>query len=308
MPKQNLMDIRLSQIQLLVTVYKMRSFTAAAKTLYVTQSTVSKAIASLEHSLGFELFNRTSAGLVPTHACDQLVGTWSDAISVIETTARRAEEMASGAGETIRLGISDGEMLNQAYRDIADAFMLQCSETFLLEELTPGALVQKLASKELDAVVTVDYEVQSLERLGMSWLNIADGYLQVSMNEENPLALRDSLDISDLRGQRIVTIDEQINGAYMDYLRKLCEEGGFEPSFGVCVPNIRSAMATISRMRDSILITNDFVSSGNERRIKNRRLGNRHSRMIIAWDDLHCTDVIRQFAYALASVYREIKG
>ena len=57
----------------LLTVYRLRSFAAAAVELSLTASAVSKQIRSLESDLGRPLFIRSGSRLIPTRACEAIV-------------------------------------------------------------------------------------------------------------------------------------------------------------------------------------------------------------------------------------------
>ena len=59
----------LKQLQYLVTCAQAGSFSDAAKTLYSTQSSVSKVIKALEDNLGMQLFERLPRGIRLTGPC-----------------------------------------------------------------------------------------------------------------------------------------------------------------------------------------------------------------------------------------------
>src|SRR5215475_6621387 len=58
--------LKLSDLHLFMTVVEMRSMGKAAERLAVSQPSVSKAIADLEHTIGVRLLDRTVTGVVPT--------------------------------------------------------------------------------------------------------------------------------------------------------------------------------------------------------------------------------------------------
>src|SRR5262249_36222081 len=58
--------LKLSDLHLFMTVVEMRSMGKAAERLAVSQPSVSKAIADLEHTMGVRLLDRTVTGVVPT--------------------------------------------------------------------------------------------------------------------------------------------------------------------------------------------------------------------------------------------------
>src|SRR5437016_6920303 len=58
--------LKLRDLHILLTVAKSGSMGKAAADLAISQPSVSKAVADVEHSLGLRLFDRTSQGIEPT--------------------------------------------------------------------------------------------------------------------------------------------------------------------------------------------------------------------------------------------------
>ncbi|MBR4863102.1 MAG: LysR family transcriptional regulator [Oscillospiraceae bacterium] len=56
----------IQQLQYLIEVYRAGSVLRAAKSLFLSQSTVSTAVTSLEDELGYPIFNRSKTGMIPT--------------------------------------------------------------------------------------------------------------------------------------------------------------------------------------------------------------------------------------------------
>ena len=63
----------IQQLQYLIEVYRAGSVLRAAKSLYLSQSTVSTAVTSLEDELGYPIFNRSKTGMVPTQRGLQVI-------------------------------------------------------------------------------------------------------------------------------------------------------------------------------------------------------------------------------------------
>jgi LysR family transcriptional regulator, cyn operon transcriptional activator len=99
--------MELNHLRYFFEVAKSGSFTEAARRLHVSQSALSKAVATLEESEGVKLFERTKRGVSLTSLgsavyakSEQLFQTFSD----IENTCRGTKEVCEGP---LRFGASD---------------------------------------------------------------------------------------------------------------------------------------------------------------------------------------------------------
>jgi len=103
------MASKLDQYRIFCEVAKCRSFSGAAKKLYMTQPAVSQAVMSLENELGVRLFTRTPAGVTLTNDGQLLFEHVNSAINLIhqgenkllESRDLKAGEMKVGVGDTI---------------------------------------------------------------------------------------------------------------------------------------------------------------------------------------------------------------
>jgi LysR family transcriptional regulator, low CO2-responsive transcriptional regulator len=77
--------------------------TAAADELFVTQPSVSAAIAALERELGSKLLERDGRGLRPTPAGEAFAPYASHVLGLLEEGERAAREAASGGASTLRI-------------------------------------------------------------------------------------------------------------------------------------------------------------------------------------------------------------
>lgn len=65
--------MELEKLRIFCTAAERGSFTGAAAELYISHSTVSRAVAELERELGAELFRRARRGVEPTAAGQALL-------------------------------------------------------------------------------------------------------------------------------------------------------------------------------------------------------------------------------------------
>ncbi|HEX5648881.1 MAG TPA: LysR family transcriptional regulator [Steroidobacteraceae bacterium] len=126
------------------------SLSGAARLLGITQPTVGRHISALETSLGFALFTRSQAGLLPTEAALSL-RTYAEAMSSTAAALQRAAaSQGAGVKGTVRVSASEvvgAELLPPILGEIRD------QHPELTIELVLTNRVQDLLRREADIAV-----------------------------------------------------------------------------------------------------------------------------------------------------------
>ncbi len=89
----------LHQLRVFVSVYKNKSFSKAAKEIFLTQPTISEHIKTLEEELKCNLFDRIGKKIIPTKEADILYNEAIDLINKFENlkdSIKKAQELPSG--------------------------------------------------------------------------------------------------------------------------------------------------------------------------------------------------------------------
>ncbi|MBY4675353.1 LysR substrate-binding domain-containing protein [Marinobacterium arenosum] len=87
--------LKFQQLSAFKAVYELGTMTAASKHIHVTQPAISRLIASLEHQLGFQLFQRIKGRLVPTDQGKAFYVEVAKAFSALETLEDSARDIRS---------------------------------------------------------------------------------------------------------------------------------------------------------------------------------------------------------------------
>lgn len=226
------------QIQCLIEVGKESSFTKAANNLYLTQSTVSRYIASLERELGHILFVRTGNRKVELTKAGQ---SYFDLFSRFmkeyhEVTAQiDHEQMRLRLGYDISWNISP--LLSEAARqyrriDPDTKFSFECWEL--------RALLQALNSGRLDAVLIMDnYPIWNgtLERERITTIRRGVIYSDLFLDHE-------ATNAEDFNGCDFFIVDDRHVQQLMQDLEQDLRGYGFTPRL-VEVANYGTVMACI---------------------------------------------------------------
>jgi LysR family transcriptional regulator, low CO2-responsive transcriptional regulator len=101
--KVSLIPITLHQLTSFLTVAREGSISGAAERLYVTQPSVSAAIASLAREVGADLTERSGRGIALTPAGEAFRTYVEDVLGLLEQGTRAAREVAERSRRTLRL-------------------------------------------------------------------------------------------------------------------------------------------------------------------------------------------------------------
>ena len=97
------MAVTLTQLAAFVCVVRRGSVTAAAEELYVTQPSVSAAVAALEREVGAKLLERDGRGLRPTPAGEAFAPYATHVLGLLDEGRRAAQEAVEGGRVTLRI-------------------------------------------------------------------------------------------------------------------------------------------------------------------------------------------------------------
>ena len=88
--------MQLEQLEIFVAVARCGSFTAAAKQLYISHSSTSRAVSALEDELGVRLFRRGNRVNGLTAAGETLLEEAEKLLDAAETAKKRVKAAADG--------------------------------------------------------------------------------------------------------------------------------------------------------------------------------------------------------------------
>jgi len=132
----------LNQLRTFVVLYELRSLTAAADRLHVTQPTVSYTLSRLRERFQDDLFRREGHVMVPTARATQLFGPLHEAIAQIDATVSEPDEFepAGYSGELVLGLTSIGEQ----------TFLPPIMMALAREEAVPHLQIERLDADQVE--------------------------------------------------------------------------------------------------------------------------------------------------------------
>ncbi len=186
-------------LKIFLTVYECNRMSAAAQKLYVSQPTVSQAVAELEKYYGVRLFERMSQKLYITEAGKKLL---PYARHILDSFEKMELEMKdAGEHAILRIGcsVSVGTCMINRILDEAEAKMPELKIFVIVDN--SSSIEKKLLANEADmGIVEGVIENRDLE-LTPLW----EDELVVVCGKKYPLSEKKELDLYDLDGENLIS-------------------------------------------------------------------------------------------------------
>ncbi len=232
MTDTNRSPISTQQMSYFLEVASCQSFTIAALHLYTTQSTLSKAISSLERTLNVQLFHRAHKRLTLTEAGKHLYERWSVLLQDIERSTDECRVLQGGFADTLSVGVLDSHNQEKVALPYLRAFKKDHPEfKFLINAYPVQEIRKRLIHGNLDVAFTVLYDMEQLEGSEFSAIRLQTFPHNVCMLSTNPLCEKEYLEISDLKDMNFIGVSPIFTPSYCGMIMDLCKTAGFSPNF-----------------------------------------------------------------------------
>lgn len=236
-----------NMLRYVVTLAEEKSFSRAAKALYLSQPSLSQSIRSLEQELGTPLFDRSTSPISLTHAGELYLQWARYTLQTQEQTVRRIGDIAKGARTRLVLGISPGRSSFLLPPVVARFRKLRPLCSMVLIEKPTNEMGQLLEEGQIDLLINVPHE----DNLRYTNVILAEERLLIAIpagfphprvlhqEEDYPL-----VDLSDLREVPFITLTE--DQVLTKATRSLCAQSGFLPQSALECRNILTAHAMVA--------------------------------------------------------------
>ena len=277
------LNISLSQIQVFLTVAEYKNFTLAAQRLNLTQSAVSKTIATLEGIMQISLFDRKK-NLSLTPAGELLNQQWSGLIARIEQSILEASLLNEKQKEVLKVGIPNYLTFKDLLPKVQSFLQDNPNIALIPEEVDFNELFLQLQLGGYDNILTVSISRELLMSMGATCTDISvkvPGL--ITMSKDNPLAKRKSITLEDLRDEGFFALSSAAYQPYSDLLEAVCKKAGFSPVVDACFPNVKSLIATTIVTGKGMFLSNSLVAEIDHPKLKSFVIDGLESNLIIAW-------------------------
>jgi len=196
--------VDLSDIKLIKTIADAGSISLASQRLNLSQPTVSKRLARLEHTLKMQLFHRLPRGMTPTATAEYILRQAPDLNQRMQAITRQVQRMADLDAGHLRLGV--GPIIEQVLLPHVLPELLSLTGGAQITVVTENDrnLIEQFAASELDVIVgPFDQSDTTLDAL--IELPMLSEPMIAAVGTQHPLFTKTELSLDDAVGYQWAT-------------------------------------------------------------------------------------------------------
>jgi len=194
----------LQQLRYFCVMTEVLHYTKAANILYVSQPSLSYSLSELEKELGVPLFEKTGKQTRITSYGAAFLPYAKNALAELSRGEAKLMEMTGAISGSLSLGYIYSVSF-QLMPDVVNSFYQHQGDkqiTFRFQQGMTGALLDSLMDGSLDVVLSARPDVDNLD-----FTPIYHQELFLAVHQEHPLASRTSVQLDDISGEKLISIN-----------------------------------------------------------------------------------------------------
>ena len=217
------MELRL--LHYFIAVAEELHFGRAARRLSISQPPLSVAIRQLEEELHAQLFERNSKGVRLTAAGEHLRLKARQLLALSQQAAQETRDVARGTRGHLRLGFVGSSL----YRGLPQALeqFQQSHPHVRVDMLETNSAEQILGLQQMRLDMALVHSIQPPEGIA-SQLIMQEPFV-VCMPERHRLHARKTIDLAQLKNDRLILFSSEVSPAYHQRIYEMCLAHGFAP-------------------------------------------------------------------------------
>lgn len=234
------------------------SFSAAARTLHISQSALSRAVKDLEEEVGVQLLERTTSMVKLTPEGDRFIDLAIDIVDSVSDAVREIRQMGASPAKRIDVGYITPALDGFLQDAMAVTTQRHPDLDLHLHELNPQAQTKQLENKALDIALIGGTCKELMNQFDL--FTVCKIPLKLLVPESHRLASRRSIRLVECRDEDFIGLKEDTFPGRNHAIRSCCDRAGFAPSFAHTADSLNSLMALVKTGRGICLVPADLES------------------------------------------------
>lgn len=219
--------MQIQQLRYFIEVARTENISAAAKSLYISQPSLSQQMLNLEKELGIQLLIRHSKSVSLTDAGEQFLIHAQRIVGETEQLSELMKKHILLQTGTLRIGM----LWIAGYLNLSDILYhyrkIYPGLTYDLKIDGSDTLLKMLQMRKIHAAFIISSEQALQQQKDIFFRKILSNRYVAVVSTENPLAQKDSVSIRDLKDEPLILPDK--NSAFYKLLQQYFDKYFFEP-------------------------------------------------------------------------------
>lgn len=235
--------MNLFQLDCFLHVAESGSFSEAARKLFVSQSSVSQNVKSLERELGFALFDRGGGKVTITRAGAHLERSMRKIRHMFDAAIEEARSMANEMSSKLIIGY-EAPLSHAWLGESIQALKRHCPNLNVeLRKRSMAALAEMLLEDKIDVAITLEHMVEGVPDVTFKPLRRACGCVYISAHHR--LSEKKDVSLRDLEGETLIAVCHPGKTQTLTRSAVLLEELGFDFSKALHVTDEETAFSMV---------------------------------------------------------------
>lgn len=232
------------------------SFEKAAERCNVSQTAISRQLASMEQELGVSLFDRKNYRARLTEAGRHF---YENVKKVQADYDRAVSQLKRESGKLLTIGIS-GPMDMKFLPSLLISFHKKNPEILIeVKKKTLAQLEKDLEEARLDVIFGLENEVKTLPLA--ECMVILKSRLCVVLSESHPLRRKEELDIDLIKDEPFIIFSPHFSTLHYKTFLETCERDGFMPKISMMVDTLDEMLLQVGLGRGIAIISEEALTS-----------------------------------------------
>ncbi len=211
-------------VRAFIAVANNSNFTKAAEEMFMTQSSISKIVKSLEDDLGVQLFYRNPS-IELTDSGKEFYKQAIHILSLIDALPNEIQSITELKKGQIKIGIPPIIGASFFPQIIGEFKAIYPNIDIVLIEVGSKKIEEKLEKAELDIGIICSYPKNIEDYNTIEYVNSP---LMLGLSSDNPLSKKDLIKYKDLKNESFILFQEDFS--LYDFIIKRCLQNSFEPN------------------------------------------------------------------------------
>jgi DNA-binding transcriptional LysR family regulator len=253
--------VEFKQLYYFITLAKYLSFTKAADSLYISQSTLSQQIIRLEREMGAELFHRNKRNVKLTTIGAEFLVDAKLLVEHFENIKTKYTYSSKPTTKVLKIGYL-GPYVKSYISKLLQTFVQKHPHIQIeMNELLSKSLMESYENDELDIIFSITDENEWWKKYHS--LKISSDQCSLIVPPQHRLASKNHVSLEELKEESLILLNKDVSCFGHTEIVKQCTRHGFNPKIILEPPNFETIATLVEINLGVAIIPDSFLQTSN---------------------------------------------